>query len=249
MTRSPLFYPLSRGMDLDAGGVADMQTDVMRFMAILALCLVAIFALVQSIPLAPTVEREAEAPPPPVPKEREPEPVVAEPPPAHAPAPEPAPEPLPEPVETVVAEPAPPPAESQTAATPAPPAPVEPEQQEGFTLHFESDLALTRLVARNEIGLYAITPDRSLRMNVNRGSMSFWPASTPQQFHEMQDTTVPSTVVSALRSSGRSPAGSVQWGVTIPATMSRQLDQYLSEYRSGELIIDADGGLRLENGR
>ncbi len=52
MTRSPLFYPLSRGMDSEAGGVADLQTDVMRFMAILALCLVAIFALVQSIPVS-----------------------------------------------------------------------------------------------------------------------------------------------------------------------------------------------------
>ena len=55
MTRSPLFYPLNRGMDAEAGGIADLQTDVMRFIAILALCLVAIFALVQSIPLMPTV--------------------------------------------------------------------------------------------------------------------------------------------------------------------------------------------------
>ena len=53
MNRSPLFYPLNRGADADAGGAADLQTDVMRFMAILSLCLVAIFALVQSIPLAP----------------------------------------------------------------------------------------------------------------------------------------------------------------------------------------------------
>jgi len=55
MSRSPLFYPLNRGMDAEAGGVADLQTDVMRFIAILALCLVAIFALVQSIPLMPTL--------------------------------------------------------------------------------------------------------------------------------------------------------------------------------------------------
>ena len=53
MSRSPLAYPLSRSVDGDAGGAADLQTDIMRFMAILALCLVAIFALVQSIPLAP----------------------------------------------------------------------------------------------------------------------------------------------------------------------------------------------------
>ena len=40
VSRSPLFYPLNRGMDADAGGAADLQTDVMRFMAILSLCLV-----------------------------------------------------------------------------------------------------------------------------------------------------------------------------------------------------------------
>ena len=54
MSRSPLAYPLTRTADTDVGGAADLQTDVMRFMAILSLCLVAIFALVQSIPLAPT---------------------------------------------------------------------------------------------------------------------------------------------------------------------------------------------------
>ena len=61
MNRSPLFYPLNRGLDADGGGAADLQTDVMRFMAILSLCLVAIFALVQSIPLAPV-----EPPPAPI---------------------------------------------------------------------------------------------------------------------------------------------------------------------------------------
>ena len=48
MNRS-LYYPLGRAADMDAGGAADLQTDIMRFMAILSLCLVAIFALVQSI--------------------------------------------------------------------------------------------------------------------------------------------------------------------------------------------------------
>src|SRR5210317_1374928 len=54
--------------DTEAGGAADLQTDIMRFMAILALCLVAIFALVQSIPLvpeAPTQSPAPAAPPPP----------------------------------------------------------------------------------------------------------------------------------------------------------------------------------------
>ena len=59
MSRSPLAYPLTRGIDGDSGGAADLQTDVMRFMAILGLCLVAIFALVQSLPMEATPDIEA----------------------------------------------------------------------------------------------------------------------------------------------------------------------------------------------
>ena len=42
-------YP-ARSAGNDEGGMEHLETDVMRFMAILAFCLVAIFALVQSMP-------------------------------------------------------------------------------------------------------------------------------------------------------------------------------------------------------
>jgi len=240
MTRSPLFYPLSRGKDAEAGGVADLQTDVMRFMAILALCLVAIFALVQSIPLAPSIV----APDP-------------------ASGPEPGSQPVDQPQPAKVAEPKqeivltrpqprrqaePDRREQQTQkAQPAQPQPVETEPVvEGFTLRFEDELALTRLVSRDEVGLYAIRPDRSFRMNINRGEMSFWPASTPNQFHEMDATTVPLAVLEAFVRRDGATAQTLQWGVTIPAATSRQLEQHLREADGGALIIDARGDLRLE---
>ncbi len=228
MSRSPLFYPLSRGMDAEAGGVADLQTDVMRFMAILALCLVAIFALVQSIPLLPTPveppEVEADAA-----QSAIPEPEIIEPPPTQLELPLPAP-PKPE-----LAKP-----------QPAPPEPVPPPAPQGFTLRFETDLALTRLVARNEVGLYAITAEKSLRMNVNRGEFGFWAASVPNQFHEMDETTVPDDVLSALRRAGSVKSSDVKWGVTLPTKMRQQLNGLLSEYDGGALVIGADGSLRLE---
>ena len=252
MTRSPLFYPLNRGMDADAGGIADLQTDVMRFMAILSLCLVAIFALVQSIPLAPSSDT-------PTPIEQ-----VAEPPQAAttvAPPLEPTPEPdvlvlaereisltRPQPRKLSVRE-SPPvlqrPLAQAIESSEAPPAEAEPAE-EGFTLRFEDDVALTRLVARNEIGLYAILPEKSLRMNVNRGEMSFWPASMPNKFHEMDKATVPQPVIEALQRSNGLNVQGLQWGVTIPSATARQLDQYLRGARGGALIIDADGDLRLE---
>jgi len=265
MSRSPLFYPLNRGMDAEAGGVADLQTDVMRFIAILALCLVAIFALVQSIPLMPTlpvppvqqVETKQAAPPventhqpavfePTTPvaepraeiKEEEPL-VITRPAPKRIPVYRAPPRIIEQTVETiedpVPAEPAP--------QTPAVPAPV---QSEGFTLRFETDLALTRLVARNEVGLYAITPDKTLRMNVNRGSFGFWPASVPNQFHEMAEGTVPEDVLSALQRSGSAATSDVKWGVTLPNNMRNDLDKFVSQFTGGSLIIGGDGNLRLE---
>ena len=201
MSRSPLFYPLNRGMDAEAGGAADLQTDVMRFMAILALCLVAIFAIVQSIPLMPTPvdppTAEAEQPqadlsqtavPPPVatqPATAEPEIVGQEPPPLvkeerplviTRPVPQRAPlERKPQKIieETTATQSAKASVPDVKPLKPALPEPTAPAASQGFTLRFETDLALTRLVARNEVGLYAITPEKSLRMNVNRGQLGF----------------------------------------------------------------------------
>lgn len=236
--RLPYFHVPVRGNDVEAGGVADLQTDVMRFMAILAICLVAIFALVQSIPLTPVRSVVAEPKPKPEPA---PESVV-----------EPEPAPLPEPARLVpepAAEPVPLPEPQPVVPTPVvePPTPTPSTQaQKGFSLQFESDLALTRLVARNEVGLYAIGPDKSLRMTVNRGRFSFWPASTPNQFHEMDPGTVPAEVQRALRLSQGEATGSLEWGVTLPAGMQQQLNGLLETAESGSIFIAANGQLRLE---
>ncbi len=231
MNRSPLLYPRNRAGDADAGGAADLQTDIMRFMAILALCLVAVFALLQSIPLLPTTsERGAAAAP-------EPKPIEA---------------PLAPPLKTgqrqAAGSPPKPQAVPEAAETQPDEASAEPPVEAGFTLRFESDGALTRLVARGAVGLYAISPQRSLRMSVNRGTYAFWPASAPNQYHEMDPGTVPDAVVTALRRSGSVDANAdVQWGVTLPATMRRQLDGYLADHSSGSLVIEPDGNLRLEH--
>lgn len=280
MSRSPLAYPLTRGIDGDSGGAADLQTDVMRFMAILALCLVAIFALVQSIPLAQqpapapepifigqadALQPEPVAEPEPVAATVEPEPAPPKPEvqpfkltrPARKPAqiaePEPSltrpewtPRPTPErvvdlpptPVEPVAAAPEPTPAPPEPVATPAP-------EQEGFSLRFASDQALTRLVAAGQVGFYAIDTGRARRMSVRESRISFWDASTPSSFHEMEARTVPGPVVDALRQSGVNTS-QVNWGVTLPGSLQRQLDALMREHRGGALVIHPDGQLRLE---
>jgi len=232
MSRSPLFYPLNRGADADAGGAADLQTDVMRFMAILSLCLVAIFALVQSIPMTPT--ETMPTPPAPAISQEKPAAMKVESP-AEIKLTRPAP------VKTTVQE------EPIVVRRPrAQPAPKLPPVEKGFSLRFETDLALTRLVEQNAVGLYVITAGKSVRMSIDNNKMSFWPASTPGQFHEMDIATVPEQVTAVYRRDHGDQSENSKWGVTLPGGMSQQLNQYLAEYDGGSLIIDASGGLRLE---
>ena len=268
MTRSPLFYPMHRG-EADAGGAADLQTDIMRFMAILALCLVAIFALVQSIPLIPEAPAEstaAAAPPPaPQPEIVESEPEVVRP--ARPPMPEP--EPVVrltrpkwtstfvprqrqqsamsrEVVEAPQREAEPTPIETPAPPVTPPPTPSKPvDEPRVFTLRFESDLALTRLVAAGKVGFYAIGGGRAQRMTVSESRISFWDASTPNAFHEMEASTVPRPVVDALARSG-ADATAIDWGVTLPGKLKQQLDALMHENSGGALVIGSDGQLRLE---
>ena len=275
MTRSPLFYPMHRG-DTDAGGAADLQTDIMRFMAILALCLVAIFALVQSIPLipeAPTQSPVAAAPPPfqeiePVAEDPvEQEPVVTPTPAAEDSAKAvlltrpkwtstfvPQQSALSPPVENVPQRSTlSPPVEKAPSAEDrpepieldSPPPPTPPAEKKGFSLRFESDHALTRLVAAGKVGLYAIGDGRAQRMTVSESRISFWDASTPNAFHEMETSTVPRPVIDALARSGINTAG-IDWGVTLPGQLREQLDALMRDNSGGALVIGLDGELRLE---
>lgn len=275
MSRSPYSYPLTRPVDGEAGGVADLQTDVMRFMAIISLCLVAIFALVQSMPMSPLAKAEA------VPEQvEEPAVTVA----AVKPPAQPETQPMrPAASLPVKAERTHPNEETVSLTRPKwtpkyPPkiaAETQPvtnstmsealeeksiqasietvieaaqpaaEEAEGFTLRFESDAALTRLVASSTVGVYAMEQERARRMTVSESRISFWDASVPNSFHEMELSTVPVAVIDALSRTGINTAD-VSWGVTLPGKLKSQLDQLMQNYGSGSLVIAADGEIRLE---
>ena len=131
------------------------------------------------------------------------------------------------------------------ASSPATPtAPVEPESQ-AFTLRFASDAALMRAVAAHRVGVYAIEAGRARRMTVSDSRVSFWDASMPNSFHEMEPTTVPEAVVDALARNGTGTDG-VSWGVTLPGRMKTQLDALMEQHRGGGLIIDSSGEIHLE---
>jgi hypothetical protein len=116
----------------------------------------------------------------------------------------------------------------------------------GFTLQFENDDTLTRLVSRQDVGLYVLAGDKSLRLGVEGKRLNFWPASMPAQYHEMDGSTVPVDVRRALLRSGPDHSAEPTWGVTLPPRTAAQLQQYLTNSSGGVLIIGGNGDLRLE---
>ncbi|WP_405227159.1 hypothetical protein [Lentisalinibacter sediminis] len=252
------------------GGMEHLETDVMRFMAILAFCLVAIFALVQSVPeqvakrtkevpdTVSSVTPQSVEPAPAAPPEAVPRP---EPQPRPEPAPQPEPASQPQPVAATVPEPrleTPPQPTSepspQPATQPAPetrpdaaPAVPAAEPQPGFSLRFDSDAALVGLVERREVALYAFARDRVWRFMMVDGRPAFRTAAAPGQVHEMTPQTVPAAVLDTLRRNAVVPPGGVRWGVTLPPATAAALGRVIATNDGGELVIDADGFLRLED--
>lgn len=287
----------------------ELQADVMRFVAILALCLVAISTLVEQAtsretaagqiepataaalpgpgsvpkpaangpavnrrvpvttpasptPPPPSSTRVADAgvvtlfndPPTPTPAPQS-EPVRvarAMPEPSLSPPIAPAPIPEPEPVSgTPRPEPAPP--VTETPPRPEPPAAEAPEdnrrepapEQRGFTLRFDSDAAMLRLVSRGDAGVYLIDGGQAWQLGFGDAGAQFAQAPPPAKFHAIAADTVPRLLQDAA---AQSPGtrGAV-WGVTLPARTSRDLATLLRENEHGELIIDSRGRVRLED--
>ena len=267
MARLPWIDATGSARPGDEGGMEHLETDVMRFMAILAFCLVAIFALVQSVPQPtrePPAVAEAQAVelPPPAPAVADTE--VAE---SRSVAP---PEPqaeIPQVSQVAAATPAtevpevPVPFEVETPApdtevadvSPGVPDTETPEASDvpeaaprGFSLRFDSDAALVGLVERDEVDLYAFARDRVWQFMIVDGRPTFRSAEAPRQYHEMAADTVPHQVVTALRRTAVLPGGGVKWGVTLPAPTAAVLARVLATSSGGDLVIDADGFLHLE---
>jgi len=241
-----------------------LQADVMRFMAIIAFCLIAILALVRHAePPQPAATQEPEqrtaADPAPVPVTH---PAWAEPieRPAEVARPAPSPKPAREqrrldvdalrPRTQVAAARTvqkPPVAAVETAAAetaaqpPAPSAAAETSSEsEGLSLRFASDGDFLRLIARGDITVYAFNGKSVLSLT---NAYDFLTARSPGELYELLPQTIPGLIVDAL-GRARQPegdSGGFSWGVTLPERIRKQITGHLNAGSSGELVIDRYG--------
>ena len=196
-----------------------LQTDVMRFIAILGLCLAAIFSLVHSAAVeqtAATTPRIQEQP-------RQAAKTVA---------------PIVEsarPAETIV-----PVREEPQAAE----LPVELQSQDepvGFTLEFASVKALQFLLQNGQVRLYASFEGQFWSTDTWG---DFAKTEAPTSYYHMHGDTVPRRLRDALPEAA--VAGSTVWGVTLSAGTVDQIQQLTGGREGGSLVIGQDGSVNLD---
>jgi len=209
-----------------------LQADVMRFMAIIAFCLIAVLALVRSVePAIPPVPAAPQ--PEPVPAAPQPEPV------ATAPVPQTRPEPLDEPAP--VSTPAPQPV---TARVPVSQIAVQTQKippDKGLSLRFASDGDFLRLVTRGEIQVFAYqTGARGHAVFGLDRNFEFLSTSAPGQVYELLPQTIPNLIAVAL-DRATPEAHTYSWGIRIPKALEGKIRKYIDRQVHGELVIDRYG--------
>lgn len=197
-----------------------LQTDVMRFVAILGLCLAAIFSLVHSAAQERAAQERVTEQAPPI-EER----------------PRPARE-LIQPEKKIE----PPAAVAAREKLPEVPIPQTqyPSAQKGFTLEFASVQALRFLLQDGQVQLYAKVNNQFWSIN-SKGDFSR--AEAPASYYQMHDDTVPQQFRAVL--AGLEVGGVAEWGVALPATMVGQVQQLTASREGGNLLIAGDGTVRV----
>ena len=227
------------GNDTDA-----LQTDVMRFMSIIGLCLMAVFALVQSIPQQqPDKPVQLEDLEQQLQQERQ---ALADIKQASMQKQQDLDElrgqllatqqqldrsrkavaaikrePRQQAAKPVIEKrPVPAPAAKPVIEKRPPPAPIAkplPAKQ-GFSLRFASATALDRQVAAGSVSLYGMLDQQAWQLSMVAGTPAAASTSFPKWFHEMSAATVPTHYLHSLKNKadGRGPSR-VVWGVQLPA--------------------------------
>lgn len=232
-----------RPVDFSTTAVADaeLQADVMRFVAILALCLVAISTLVDGNRADPVPDVPTEASIPPSPESGTSASPEATPDKLPAPGgadrfPLPAPADIRQHSSTRLAD-----GQDEPPPEPGPRPAQTPGGEDGFSLRFATDAALLRMAARGDARIFVLSGGLTLALDLSDG-VDFRPSDPPASYYSMSPETVPGRLRQAYRGTG-----TAVWGVTLPERTATEIDGYLHRAGSGVLVIDASGRVSLES--
>ena len=119
------------------------------------------------------------------------------------------------------------------------------EKPQGFTLRFASATALDRLVTAGSVSLYGMADQQAWRLSLADGQPAATRASLPGSFHEMSATTVPAYYIRSLDDVAD---GLVQvvWGVQLPSATRQAISTLVAKQQAqgepGGTLVIQDNG-------
>ena len=121
-----------------------------------------------------------------------------------------------------------------------------PVKKPGFSLQFDSNAALDRLIASGEVSLYAMTERQTWRASLRGSEAVVAPAEKPRWFHEMATQTVPLHYRGGFDTAQGGADAIVTWGVQLPEVTREAIRTLMQGRQGGELVILANGTVTVE---
>ena len=124
------------------------------------------------------------------------------------------------------------------------------KKQEGFTLGFESNTALLKLLKKeNQVALYIFAGNKTWKLKVKKsGDVVFLFAPVPKKIYQMDYQTVPEKIIKAgkqvVATFGKT---AITYAVVLTPQISHQFLDLMKKKRGGKLLISATGKVFLED--
>lgn len=120
--------------------------------------------------------------------------------------------------------------------------PPREEKKKGLSLRFASDETLINLIERGVVKFYISKNGQYFR--VTKTAIKLEPLDA--QFYQMASFTVPNSLIRQIKSKF-TVTRSTLYGVTLNDRVQSQLSKYVSQHKSGELVINADQSVTFVN--
>ncbi|MEE9397832.1 MAG: hypothetical protein V3V31_12550 [Methylococcales bacterium] len=119
-------------------------------------------------------------------------------------------------------------------------------KQKGFTLRFTSEDALDHLIRNQTVSLYAFVDQHVWQLHRVGSTLQFRKGQKPPSYYQMSQTTVPlpyrqklTTQLTVHRDH------QVMWGVSLPKSITTQIQKRIKGRTGGDLTISANGRLEI----
>ncbi len=124
--------------------------------------------------------------------------------------------------------------------------PPKPRDQ-GFVLKFASEKTLSQLIHSGQVNLLGIVDQQAWQLSIQEQHPSFHKISMPDKYYEMLPGTLPTHYRRSFYASVKqTKATDTLWAVQIPPSTEKQVQRLLQTASGGQLIIQADAGVSLE---